>query len=125
MLNSWGKTTHILIYRIIDNLINGFPGLGNIYRRGFEKNKLITAFSKLDINDLKNPNYELPGFVEKNHNGTDRKEGKGSLFKAKLTNTSFGEKTITQKNNSKDSVSSNDINSTFIDFSGKKQPPIE
>ena len=51
---------YLLIYRIFENLTVNFPGLANLIRRGLEKSKAFNAFGNMSMEDLLNPNYEIP-----------------------------------------------------------------
>lgn len=56
----FGKNTNISIFRVYDILINIFPGLASVSRRGIERDKLLNLFGHLSIEDLNNPSFEVP-----------------------------------------------------------------
>lgn len=57
---SFPKNGGILIYRVFDNLLHIFPGLANLSRRGVAKEKLLNAFQRMSLEDLRNPQFEIP-----------------------------------------------------------------
>jgi len=73
---------HILIYRIYENLLSIFPGLSNIVKRGFDRGKALNAFAKMKLDELYNPEYEIPqleGALYLGPGQMDSKYGKGSV----------------------------------------------
>ena len=55
--------TAILIYRIFDNLINVFPGLSQMNRKGIEKEHVMNVLPKARLEDLRNPDLEFQSLV--------------------------------------------------------------
>ncbi len=84
----------ILIYRILDNLLTTFPGLASVVKRGIEKSKALIAFSKLTMDDLYNPNFELPllEVVSLPKKGDDERSRSGSRlsYSSSKTKTNYG-----------------------------------
>lgn len=58
--NSFQKNGKVLIYRIFENLLTIFPALSNLYRKGISKEKLRNAFQRMNFDELKNPQFEIP-----------------------------------------------------------------
>lgn len=56
--NDVNKTT-ILIYKTFENLINLYPGLSNLYRKGMERSKICNAFPRFTMTELKNKELEI------------------------------------------------------------------
>ncbi|EAR92680.2 WD domain, G-beta repeat protein (macronuclear) [Tetrahymena thermophila SB210] len=59
-VKNYDKNTNISIFRVYDILINIFPGLANVSRKGIDRDKLINLFGHLSIEDLNNPSFEIP-----------------------------------------------------------------
>ena len=45
-------------------LINIYPGLANIYRKGSEKDQVLNAFTRLKLKDVINPGFEIQSLQE-------------------------------------------------------------
>lgn len=54
------KNGKLLIFRIYDHLLNIFPALANLSRKGVQKDKILNAFQKMTLEDLKNPQFDIP-----------------------------------------------------------------
>lgn len=99
--------TQILIYKVFDNLISTYPGMANIYRKGIDREKLLTIFTRASKENLKDSTF----YVE----NTDAPKGlptvKEKVEKSKSPQRNF--KLNTSGVTSKSDVSSVDLNSTF------------
>ncbi|CAD8080393.1 unnamed protein product [Paramecium sonneborni] len=60
--------TTLQIFKIFDNLVNIFPGLANIYRKGIEKDKVMNLFEKIPKNELQNPQFDIPNLQGNGNN---------------------------------------------------------
>jgi len=58
--NTWNKNTNVQIFRIFDGLINIFPGLSNVFRRGVERDKIVNLYSRITFKELKDSAFEIP-----------------------------------------------------------------
>ncbi|CAD8069736.1 unnamed protein product [Paramecium primaurelia] len=54
------KQTTLQIFKIFDNLVNLFPGLANIYRKGVNKEKIMNLFQRINKSELQNTSFEIP-----------------------------------------------------------------
>ncbi|CAK80013.1 unnamed protein product (macronuclear) [Paramecium tetraurelia] len=54
------KQTTLQIFKIFDNLVNLFPGLANIYRKGVSKDKIMNLFQRINKFELQNTSFEIP-----------------------------------------------------------------
>lgn len=104
----WNKKGCILIYRILDNIIATYPGLANLIKRGIEKSKAIIAFSKLNLADLNNPDFEI-SLLETS--ATKKLE-----FKTGTTSPSQSSRSHRKRSNSRDinEPTLSDLNHTYI-----------
>ncbi|CAD8066634.1 unnamed protein product [Paramecium sonneborni] len=60
-LNCLDQTqTTIQIFKIFDSLVNLFPSLSNVYRKGVEKDKILNLFEKIPKKELWNAQFEVP-----------------------------------------------------------------
>lgn len=57
------KSGGIQIFKIFDNLVNLYPALANVYRKGVEKEKVINLFERIKKEDLNNPAFEVPNLM--------------------------------------------------------------
>ena len=61
---NYQKNSKLLIFRIFDNLLNIFPALANLSRKGLPKDKICNAFQKMTMEDLKNIQFDIPVISE-------------------------------------------------------------
>lgn len=54
------KNGKILIFRVYDILLNIFPALANLSRKGVQRDKILNAFQKISLDELKNPQFDIP-----------------------------------------------------------------
>ncbi|CAD8083513.1 unnamed protein product [Paramecium sonneborni] len=54
------QQTTLLIFKIFDNLVNLFPALANIYRKGVAKEKIMNLFQRINKSELLNASFEIP-----------------------------------------------------------------
>lgn len=79
--NDPDKTT-ILIYKTFENLINLYPGLSNLYRKGIERTKICNIFPKLSMQELKNKELEIQMSFDKTQQTKDNnRSSKQSILK--------------------------------------------
>lgn len=97
---TWNKTTVILIYRIFESLAILLPGIGSLLKKGFDRGKVMNAFSKISFEDLKNPDYDIPHFKQedfgasktgKKSNAPISEKTKGKESKSTLTTSSISD----------------------------------
>lgn len=64
------KNTRLLIFRTFENLLQIYPALSNLSRKGVSKDKILNAFSKLTYLSLKDEKFDIPVFTNdaKNNN---------------------------------------------------------
>ncbi|CAK75724.1 unnamed protein product (macronuclear) [Paramecium tetraurelia] len=76
--------TTVQIFKIFDSLVNLFPSLSNVYRKGVEKEKILNLFEKIPKQELWNAQFEVPNLSVSHQNvalkvpGQDSKTQKGS-----------------------------------------------
>ena len=68
--NDFKKNSKLLIYRIYDNLLNIFPALSNLSRKGIAKEQIFNAYQRMSIEDLKNPHFDIPNYASDNRSRT-------------------------------------------------------
>lgn len=62
------KNTRLLIFRTFENLLQIYPALSNLTRKGVSKDKIMNAFSKLTYNLLKDEKFDIPVFLNETKN---------------------------------------------------------
>ncbi|CAD8149226.1 unnamed protein product [Paramecium pentaurelia] len=76
--------TTVQIFKIFDSLVNLFPSLSNVYRKGVEKEKILNLFEKIPKSELWNAQFEVPNLNVSHQNvalkvpGQDSKTRTGS-----------------------------------------------
>ena len=43
-------------------MANLLPGLASLLKKGFDKNKVMNAFTRLTLTELRDPQYDIPHF---------------------------------------------------------------
>ncbi len=51
------------IFRVFDALINLFPGLSSVLRRGVDRDKIVNLFSRISMKELRDPAFEIPNLA--------------------------------------------------------------
>ena len=68
--NGWERQSNLQIVRVFDSLINLFAGLSSVFRRGMDRDKIVNLFSRISMQELKDPAFEIPNFSVQQNNNT-------------------------------------------------------
>ena len=69
------KNTRLLIFRTFENLLQIYPALSNLSRKGVSKDKILNAFSKLTYDSLKDEKFDIPVFLNDSKNNNLHTKG--------------------------------------------------
>jgi hypothetical protein len=86
--NPWkSKEIHLHVIRNFEFLLDHFDGLQSVYKKGYEKAKIVNLFTNLEFTQLYDRNFDIPDFGR-----TVNLTGQGNTGATHKSNLSSGSK---------------------------------